>query len=80
MYWPLRQICIGHLDKYELAKKGKYILLPIYRSGLAMCRALAKAALAAGFSIETFSGHKDKNPVPPRATDLNSWESNAFKT
>ena len=45
-----------------------------------MCRALAKAALAAGFSIETFSGHKDKNAVPPRATDLNSWESNAFKT
>ena len=42
--------------------------------------ALAKAALAAGFSIETFSGHKDKGAVPPRATDLNSWESNAFKT
>ena len=41
--------------------------------------ALAKAALAAGFSIETFSGHKDKSTVPPRATDLNSWESNAFK-
>ena len=43
------------------------------------CVAVRRLFLAAGFSIETFSGHKDKSAPPPRATDSNSWESSAFK-
>ena len=43
------------------------------------CVAVRRLFLAAGFSIETFSGHKDKSALPPRATDSNSWESSAFK-
>ena len=75
MNWLLRQIYIGSSDKYEFTKKEICVVRLQERLD-----ALAKAALAAGFSIETFSGHKDKSAVPPRATDLNSWESNAFKT